>query len=43
MSVGVKKKGTKENKPSYIGIVIFSDTAGMKVEIAYKTKLSSVQ
>ena len=43
MSIGAKKKATKENKPCYIGVVLSSDTAGMKVEIAYKTKLSSVQ
>jgi len=30
MSVGVKKKGMKENKPSYIGVVLSSDTVGMK-------------
>jgi len=30
MRVGVKKKGTKENKPSYIGVVLSSDTIGMK-------------
>jgi len=31
MSVGAKKKGMKENKLSYIGTVLSSDTAGMKV------------
>jgi len=31
MSVDVKKKGTKENKPSNIGVVLSSDTVGMKV------------
>jgi len=31
MSVGVKKKGTKENKPSYTGVVLFSDTVAIKV------------
>ena len=30
MSVGVRKKGTKENKLSYIGIVLASDTIRMK-------------
>jgi hypothetical protein len=30
MSVGAKKKGTKENKPSYIGIVLSSGIVGMK-------------
>jgi hypothetical protein len=30
MSVGVKKKGTKENKPNYIGIVLSSCTVGTK-------------
>jgi hypothetical protein len=31
MSIGAKKKGTKENKLSYIGIVLSSDTVGTKV------------
>jgi len=31
MSVGARKKGMKENKQSYIGIVLSSDTAGIKV------------
>ena len=31
MSVGVKKKGMKENKPSYIGAILSSDTVEMKV------------
>jgi len=43
MSFDVKKKDMRERKLSYIGVVLSSDTAGMKVEIAYKTKLSSVQ
>jgi hypothetical protein len=30
MSVCVKKKGTKESKPSYIGVVLSSGTVGMK-------------
>jgi hypothetical protein len=30
MSVGVRKKGIKENKQSYIKIVLSSDTAAMK-------------
>jgi hypothetical protein len=30
MSIGARKKGMKENKQSYIGIVISSDTAAMK-------------
>jgi hypothetical protein len=30
MSVSVKKKLTKENKPSYIGVVLSSDTVGTK-------------
>jgi hypothetical protein len=31
MSVGVKKKGTKENKLSYIGVAHSSDNVRMKV------------
>jgi hypothetical protein len=31
MSIDAKKKGTKENKLSYIGIVLSSDTVGTKV------------
>jgi hypothetical protein len=30
MSIGVKKKGTKENKLSYIGVVLSLGTVGMK-------------
>jgi hypothetical protein len=30
MSIGVKKKGTKENKLSYIGVVLSLDTVGTK-------------
>jgi hypothetical protein len=30
MSVGVKKKGMKENKSNYIGIVLSSGTIGTK-------------
>jgi hypothetical protein len=30
MSVGAKKEGAKENKPSYIGVVFYLDTVGIK-------------
>jgi len=31
MNVDAKKKGMKESKPNYIGIVLSSNTAGTKV------------
>jgi hypothetical protein len=31
MSIDVKKKGMKESRLSYIGIILSSDTVGMKV------------
>jgi hypothetical protein len=31
MNVSAKKKGMKESKPNYIGIILSSDTARMKV------------
>jgi hypothetical protein len=37
MNAGVRKKGMKESKLNYIGIVLSSHTAGTRFEIAYET------